>query len=253
MAAPHVDYVIHVLCPNLRAFGVHLECRVNKNGFFPRGGGEIELVCTKDASLERGADGKPTLQPVTLPRRGSILSVCGRVVIAGSTDDKFGVDMVLSAKRVLRRRLREEADFHGQIDVELDRVAPHDCFEGTVAALTLWATVDGLRGSPQTVFGASGLRERKTGSKPLAEGVANELCDALVSGASVDPHMADHLALFLAMASGQSSVCISEPTSHTTTVVEVLRKFGVDCSVQPIANSALHEIRCTGLGIGLEP
>lgn len=253
MAAPLADYVINVLCPNMRAFGVDLECRVKKDGFFPRGGGEIEVACRKDASLCHSADGKPVLQPITLRCRGRILSVRGRVVIAGATEDKCGIDMVLSAKRLLRKRLRQAGDFIGDVDVDLDRVAPQHCCHGTVAAITLWATADGKDGSPQTVFGASGLRERKSGYKVLAEGVANELCDALDSGASVDCHMADQLAIFMAMAGGESRVCISEPSLHTRTVVEVLRQFGVDCVIHRIPNTDLHEMRCTGLGAPLEP
>lgn len=253
MAAPLADYVVNVLRPNLRAFGVDLDFRVKKDGFFPRGGGEIEVACRKDASLCSDADGKPILRPVVLRGRGRVLFVRGRVVIAGATEDKYGLDMVLSAKRVLRKRLGQAGDFTGEVDIDLDRVAPQDCSNGTVAAITLWATADGLDGSPQTVIGASGLRERRTGSKPLAEGVANELCDALDSGASVDSHMADQVAIFLAMASGESRVCISEPSLHTKTVVEVLRQFGVDCSIHLIANTSLYEIRCAGLGIALEP
>lgn len=252
MAAPLADYVIHVLCPNLRAFGVHLKCRVIKEGFFPRGGGEIALSCSKDDSLECIPDGKVVLRSITLLGRGPIVSVRGRAVIAGTTEDKYGVEMVLSAKRILRRRLQREANYSGDVDIELDRIPPQNCVKGTVAAMTLWATAEGSESSPQTVFGASELRERKLGPKSVAESVANDLCDTLVSGASVDSHMADQLALFLAMAKGESRVCISEPSLHTTTVVKVLQQFGIDCAIHELPNTGLYELRCVGHGVALE-
>jgi RNA 3'-terminal phosphate cyclase (ATP) len=249
------DYVIHVLCPNLRSFGVILECLVLRDGFFPRGGGELSVSCRKDESLDRDElEGTVSLRSVKFPKRGRIAAVRGRVVIAGSAKDEVGVSMVMAAKKVLRRRLGTEAVYSGSIEIELDRVAPRNCANGTVAAITLWAATEESATASSTVLGASGIGDRKLAPECAAVKAANELADAIESGSAVDSHMADQLPIFMATAKGESRMVISEPSLHTKTVVGVLQQFGVDCVIEPLPGSTnLHTLMCKGLGIGLEP
>jgi RNA 3'-terminal phosphate cyclase (ATP) len=253
MAAPLSDFVEHVLSPNLRLFGVDLQCSVDAHGFFPRGGGVFRVSCRKATTLPCDADGRVTLLPVTLTKRGAVTGVRGRVVVAGSVTDRVGVAMVVASKTRLRRRLRLELDYEGEVDVTLDRVPPHECLGGSVAALTLWATTGVSDGPDSTVFGASGLVDRKSTPSQVSERAADELCEALASGACVDVHMADQLALFMGMASGKSCVRIAEPSLHTRTVVAVLQQFSVDCTVGPTGDDGTCVLSCEGLGVALEP
>lgn len=70
--APQIDYTIHVLLPLLRQlFGCRLvELNVVKRGWFPRGGGVVEMK-----SVDKGR--KEFLDPIVLDDFGDIVSIKG--------------------------------------------------------------------------------------------------------------------------------------------------------------------------------
>lgn len=207
MAAPLSDYIEHVLSPNLRLFGIEMSCNVLKHGFFPRGGGELEVTLRKSPDLIKEGSNMMSLRPVELSSRGPVIKVCGRVVIAGSVPDDNGVSMCIAARKRLRTRLRSEQKFEGSIDVVMDRVPSEQCCDGTVAALTVWAVTGPTTLHEGTVFGASGLVGRSLAeANAIAEGAADELCDDLaLQYACVDSHMADQLAMYVPQTSYSSS------------------------------------------------
>jgi RNA 3'-terminal phosphate cyclase (ATP) len=64
-------------------------------------------------------------------------------------------------------------------------------------------------------------------AEALGERAARRLLKVLDAEGAVDPHLADQLALPLALAGGGARVTTSEVTSHLETVAEVLGLFGV--------------------------
>jgi RNA 3'-terminal phosphate cyclase (ATP) len=76
---------------------------------------------------------------------------------------------------------------------------------------------------PKAGFSALGAR-----GKP-AEQVADEVADAYLafqkSGAALDPHLADQILIYLALARGPSSFTTAAVTSHLLTNVWVIAQF----------------------------
>jgi RNA 3'-terminal phosphate cyclase (ATP) len=70
----------------------------------------------------------------------------------------------------------------------------------------------------------TGFGERGVRAEAVAEGAAREARDYLESGVPVGPHLADQLLLPLALARG-GRYTIAEPTLHTTTNIESIRRF----------------------------
>ncbi|HKY03802.1 MAG TPA: RNA 3'-terminal phosphate cyclase, partial [Blastocatellia bacterium] len=68
------------------------------------------------------------------------------------------------------------------------------------------------------------LGERGVRAETVAELAAAEARDYLESGAPVGEHLADQLLIPLALARGGSFVTL-RPSLHTTTNIEVIRKF----------------------------
>lgn len=77
--APPVGYLQHVVLPTLaKQFGVRAELKLVRRGFYPRGGGHLEL---QGSCLAPGS----CLPAVELVQRGSITSVTISAFTAGET------------------------------------------------------------------------------------------------------------------------------------------------------------------------
>ncbi len=180
----------------LELCGLHMSLRMNRPGFYPRGGGVVEAFtqpCGKLSGVHLGA-------------RKSV-KASGFSAVAG-LDESI-------ARRQARRamfRLRQ----HG-LKAEL-REETWPGGPGTVLAVELDTT------PVPTLFFALGAR-----GKP-AERVADEAVDQAIAyldagDALVDAHSADQLVLPLALAEGASEYRVAEVTRHLTTNIAVIRRF----------------------------
>jgi RNA 3'-terminal phosphate cyclase (ATP) len=195
--SPQAEYLEQVYLPSLRLAGLDCTVRYERAGFFPRGGGRLEV------KLKEGG----TLVPLDLTERGKLRSLRAYVVTAGLPEhvsqrgeaavEKFmkGVGRPVSVER-------REVDAMNQ-----------------GAAVTLVAECEG------GLAGFSGLGER---GKPM-EQVAEAPCEAFMawwrSGAACDEHLADQLALPMSLAQGESCWTTSVVTEHLRTVLWVAGQF----------------------------
>jgi RNA 3'-terminal phosphate cyclase (ATP) len=180
----------------LELCGLRVRLRLERPGFYPRGGGEVGAVVQPC----------PGLRGVRLGERGPVTAT-GFSAVAGLPE--------AIARRQVRRavyRLRQ----HG-LEVSL-REEEWEGGPGTVVAIEL--STDPV----PTLFFALGER-----GKP-AERVADEAVDQVIAyleagPAVVDAHSADQLVLPLALAEGPSEYGVGEVTRHLTTNVAVIRQF----------------------------
>jgi RNA 3'-terminal phosphate cyclase (ATP) len=181
----------------LGLLGLHVGLKIERPGFYPRGGGVVE------ARLEPG----PRLRGLTLERRGPV-TVTGFSAVAGLPEHV--------ARRQARRAAFRLQQRYGW-DVDIPQVGwPGG--PGSVLALVVQTSP-----VPALFFGL-GAR-----GKP-AERVADEAFDQAAAyldaaPAAVDCHSADQLVLPLALAEGPSEYTVSEVTLHLTTNVAVIRRF----------------------------
>jgi RNA 3'-terminal phosphate cyclase (ATP) len=193
--SPPVPYVTDVLLPALEATGVRARVTLQRPGWYPAGGGQL------DAVIEPGP-----------PSRGLALDAPPVASTVG------GVSIVsrLPASIAHRQRLRAverlaEAGITATIAVEVDASAAS-------AGTALFVAVRGRAGF--TALGRRGLR---------AEAVADEAVDGLLAwratGAAIDAHLADQLVPFLALASTPSRFTCPALTSHLRTVAWVVEQL----------------------------
>lgn len=273
--APTGDYVKHVLVPNLRLFGIDVDFCVEKNGFFPRGGGSctVNIDKTNCLCIQQG-DGKSirTLRPCHVTHGGNISEICGRVLVCSPQYERHGLgeEMCNGALTTLRQFTEDNRIFSESLEVQI--------YDQTVAgytndkhlSITLWA-----KAANQTTFGASliwseadasklindpGIMEKKATdpgyvwrrSAAYAGSVAaEELCTSLRSGAAVDSYMADQLCIFMGMASGVSSLVVPPPTQHLLSVLDVMRRFGINIRLEDIVDSPNKLLVCDGIAVSL--
>lgn len=181
----------------LEAIGLRIRLKLLRPGFYPRGGGTVEV------HIQRS----PKLHGLKLLERGPVKKVTGISAVA-SLPEEIGKRQARRATNRLRSlglpvAIREESWSGGPgtvLAVELD----------TAPAPTLFFGL-GARGKP-------------------AERVADEAAEQAIeymnaAPAAVDSHSADQIVLPLALAEGPSQFSVTQITQHLLTNIAVIRQF----------------------------
>jgi RNA 3'-terminal phosphate cyclase (ATP) len=218
--APTFHFIERVFAPLLLRMGVKLEMNLRRHGFYPAGGGEVEItVCP---ALEG-------LKPLALLVRGEPQAAYAESLIAGLP------------RRIADRELEVLAQALGwsseqcQVPVLRQNEGPGNALQATLA----YAHVTEVF----TTFG-----EKAVSSDVVARRLAKEVSAYLGSSAPVGPHLADQLTLPLALAvhlSGQpGSYLCSEMTEHAWTNIDVIKRFlPVEMPVQAHEGGWLVNVR----------
>ena len=193
--SPSVPYITEVFLPALEATGVRARLTLRRPGWYPAGGGVIE-VDIEPAPPERGL----VLETSPAAARATGISIVSRLPAS-----------IAERQRARALERLAAAGIEAAIDVETDTQAVSP---GTA----LFVAVRGRAGF--TALGRRGLR---------AEAVADAAVDAYLawraSAAAIDEHLADQLVPFLAVAPAPSRLLCPALTPHLQTVTWVVEQF----------------------------
>jgi RNA 3'-terminal phosphate cyclase (ATP) len=199
--APPFHFLERAFAPLVRRLGADLRLQLRRHGFYPAGGGEVEA----DIVPAAGA-----LQPFDLLSRGEALERHAECLAPGI------------ARHVMTRELETLGAAMGWTGEQLRYGATRQN-EGPGNALI--ATL--AHAEVTEVFTAFG--EKTLSAEQVAHALVKELRGFLKSEAAVGPHLADQLALLLALATWQSgrgaAFTCSEVTEHTRTNCAVIERF----------------------------
>jgi RNA 3'-phosphate cyclase len=198
-AAPPIDYFRRVLVPLLARMGIAVDCRVARRGYYPRGGGEVE-VATAPARL----------RPIALDAPGRVVKI-GGLAHAGNLPAHIPERMRASA-------LARLGPTRAPVGVEARVLDGNEAF-GQGGAIVLWAE------RANTVLGAGRVAERGVRAEALGESAAAELAADLDAGAALDVHAADQLLVYLALAGGESTYTAREVSLHAETAMWLIGRF----------------------------
>lgn len=202
--APPFEFLDRVFVPALREMGAGVEVALNSYGFYPKGGGTIELV----------------VEPMKTWRRFERLA-------RGAAVSRQGVAVISKLHRHIAER--ELQVLRSQL-----KLAPEK---------THLEWVLGSPGPGNAVFVdlnyeharelVSEVGKRGVSAEEVAQRVCNEVERFEGSGAPVGEHLADQLLLPMALGAGGTFRTL-KPTRHTRTNIEVIRLFlEVDIDVTP--------------------
>jgi RNA 3'-terminal phosphate cyclase (ATP) len=195
--APPAEYLEAVYLPALRRAGLEAHLAAPRFGFYPRGGGEVDLEVAPAASL----------QPLDLTERGKLRSLAA-FIVTSELPEHVGERGAAAVKEAMRRVGR-------RVTVEQRDRPSH----GPGAAVVLVAVCDG------GFAGFTALGER---GRPM-EQVSEEACEAFMgwwkTGAACDEHLADQLVLPMAFADGESRWTTPVITEHLRTVLWLTQRF----------------------------
>lgn len=195
--APSYPFIEVTWRRHMAAIGLPVSMSMPAAGFYPRGGGDLEVW------IEPG-----TPRPMIRTERGKLLSIRGMAGTCRLQRDEITDRMRNQAETILRdltTNIRVES-------VEWQGPAPG-------AAIALTAEYEGGFAT------FMGLGERGKLAETVADEAAGDLLEHHDGGGAVDAYSADQLLLPLSFAKGRSEFTVSEVTEHLRTNARTITAF----------------------------
>lgn len=203
--APQIDYTLSVFLPIAKKFGASCDIRVLKRGYYPKGGGLVEVHAQPAGSLK----------PLVLTDPGYLAKVTGRSFVAGVLPIKVAHVMADSAVNILREQLPTSVS----VSVERLKESEANAF-GTGSGIVLFA-----ESSTGMKVAGSALGKRGVTAEAVGQAAAKELCQELENSVCVDKHLQDQIIVLMALANGISQVLCGPLTLHTETAIYVAHQL----------------------------
>jgi RNA 3'-phosphate cyclase len=219
--APPLDYFREVLLKHLARMHVPVDLHVYRRGYYPRGGGQVEVTLA--------ARHRPRLRPLLADTAGALRRIGGTAHVAN-----LPAHIAERMRSALLASLGETLAPLAEIDTAV--LSRREAI-GTGGAVVAWAETE------NSVLGAGSVAERGVRAEALGEKAGGELHADLGSGAALDVHAADQILVYLALAEGQSSFTARELTLHAQTAIWLIEQFLPVCFTSSRAG-ALHRIAC---------
>lgn len=199
-AAPPFDYFRYVLLALLAGIGARVHCKLRRRGYYPRGGGRIEVA------VEPGS-----LSALQLGVPGKLKTLCGNAHVANLP--AHIVNRMRSAAIIPLQRFGVSESTIGT------QVLDSEVADSPGGAIVLWA------GTEHTVLGSGRVAQRGVPAEQLGADVGNELAADLESGATLDLHASDQILVYLALAGGESWFSTRVLSSHARTAMWLIEQF----------------------------
>ena len=197
--SPSFQYLSEVFLPTLQRMGVSSQAVIQRWGFYPKGGGKIQLKI----------DPIQELKPIFLADRGLLKKVRGISAISN-----LPKHVAERQKEQALRRIQRELKIEAEIAIAYDIPS-----NGPGSFLFLLAEYEKTRAA----FSSLGARV-----KP-AEKVADEAVDSMKnfieSDGCINSHLADQLVPFMSLAKGSSFFTTTQMTEHLLTNLWVIGHF----------------------------
>jgi RNA 3'-terminal phosphate cyclase (ATP) len=205
--SPSFHYLKYVFFPALSRLGVKADLNIEKWGWYPIGEGKVTAAVNPQKEF----------LPLEIAERGKLLHITGISAVSNLPQD-IAMRQRDQAHKMLSRK---------GIDAEIEIISAPSPGKGTFVFLlvqyeNITVGFDSL--------GAVGKR---------AEEVADEACKAFLeyidAGGALDPHLADQIIPYLALAKGPSTFTTSRITQHLLTNIWVVKQF-VDVEIHVEGN-----------------
>lgn len=197
--SPPFHYLTEVLFPTLGSMGVSIRANIEKWGWYPKGGGVIHVEVQPTSEL----------RPISLIDRGPLKRIRGLSAISN-----LPKHVAERQKDYAVKRIKKEIKVNAEITVLYDVPA-----NGPGSFFFLVAE------SGEAIAGFSLLGERGKRAEEVAKEAVDSLNEYMEFGGCIDPHLADQLVPFMALARGNSSFTTTRITEHLLTNLWVVQHF----------------------------
>ena len=215
--SPSWDYFRHVFLPLIHKMGVSADAPLIKRGYYPKGGGEAELI------IEPSKD----IKPLQLDEQQEYSEVQGIIHLA-NLPSHVGTRMKhASIKSLIKHGLKAS--------IEIEETTSLSAGTG----ITLWVE------SKDIVLGSTVLGEKGVPAEKIGEDVARNLLCEIDAGATLDVYAFDQILPYMALArdKGSSSCIVREASSHARTNMWLVNQFfDIDFKLNQSDNNAMVSI-----------
>ncbi|HUT45020.1 MAG TPA: RNA 3'-terminal phosphate cyclase [Sedimentisphaerales bacterium] len=220
--APPFDFLAETFLPAIATAGFDADCKLEKYGFFPAGGGKIALNVRPRHRIPN--------QSIDFCEPAENIQIHARIYTA-----KLPAHIAQRQKKLLNQ---SKLKFRNIEHIEVtDSDGPGNCIMIRLVASS--STAWGWLGRT-TVFTAFGQRG-KPSEKVVGE-VTSLAHNFLASATSVDRFLADQLLIYMAI-SKSGCYTTNDLSTHLTTNIETIKKFlPVDFTIEQ--QNQIHQISC---------
>ncbi len=202
--SPPVDYINNVFTHAMSLMGTKIELTQIRRGHYPKGGGLVRCRVTPVDELT----------PIRFKNAGPITRVRG-ISHCVQLPVHVAKRQATSAEDILKREGLENIEIR-----EETYPRDKDPHLGPGSGIVLWTESDtGLR------LGADCLGERGRAAEDVGKTAAQKLIDAISTHMAADSHLADMLVPYMAIASGESQLGITEITTHLLSNIWVVEQI----------------------------
>lgn len=201
--SPPFHYMRDVLLPLLAKVGVKARLEIEKWGWYPIGGGKVEL----SIGPKIGACGHTLLQPINATERGRLLHLSG-------------ISAVSNLSIFIAERQRDQGNWllkGAGLGAHIETIDAPSIGKGTF--FFILAEFENIKA------GFSALGERGKRAEAVAEEAVRQFMEFFNSEGALDPHLADQVIPYLALCKAPSSFTTSKVTRHLLTNAWVTEKF----------------------------
>ncbi|MBI5612084.1 MAG: RNA 3'-terminal phosphate cyclase [Gammaproteobacteria bacterium] len=197
-AAPPLDYLRHVFLPLLAGLGLEVKLTLVRRGYYPRGGGEVEIEVQP---------GRPRALQLETP--GPLREIAGIAHVA---------NLPAHIAERMQHAARQVLSAYPPAAIE-EQVLGRDRAIGPGGAIVLWAR------TAHSVLGGAAVAQRGVPAEQIGADAAHALLAELTAGAALDIHAADQILIYLAQARAASVITVRELSSHARSTLWLLQQF----------------------------
>jgi RNA 3'-terminal phosphate cyclase (GTP) len=221
-AAP-IDYFMNVFLPHLQKFA-DIKCNLMKRGYFPRGGGKVELSIKPKFRLGDYGNFEDFLKElnenvpkIDLNDQGSLIQIKG--ISHASLD--------LQTANVAENQAKAAEIALGKYGCPVNIDINYSDSLSTGSGIVLWAIFSQDRGEMDSKnpirLGADALGEKGKKAEYVGHEAALRLIREIESKVPVDRNLADQLLQFMFLTKG--SIKVSDITDHVKSNIYVIEQF----------------------------
>jgi len=187
--SPSWDYFTHVFLPLIQKMGVKIDATLIKRGYYPKGGGEAVITIHPIKKI----------YALQLKEKQVFKHVKGIIHIANLPSH--------ISKRMKHSAIKEMVKNNMQSSIQIDETT------------TVWSE------SASAVLGSTVIGERGISSEQVGKTAVDQLVEEIKSKATIDIYAIDQLLPYMAITNDESLCCIRTLSSHTKTVMWLLKQF----------------------------
>src|SRR3989338_820759 len=218
-----VDYLQHLLLPQLERFVEKINLKIIKRGYYPAGGGEIILEISPKYHLKEYSsfqEFSSTIQEkiplIQLTNQGTLEQIRGIINLSQQLEEKKVAERIKSAAESYLR------DYKVPLSIRME-YANTKSIGGELIIWAIFSNNHNISEINPILLAGDALLEKHKSSEDVAKEAVAKLKQSLAK-ACVDPHLADQLIMFMGLLPNSEIKC-ADITPHTLTNISIVETF----------------------------